>query len=207
MEGEAGPKRRPGGRSMRIRNAVMDAVMKMLEERGIEGFNVAEIAASVGVPESTIYRRWGNRDGLLIDTVMTRMGETIPIPDTGNFRSDLHAFLQQSAVFLQSPAGRLLARPMFSSLSHADALARQTYWTARFKHTGIMIQRSIERGEVAPETSPEAVMTMLTGAFYVRILVLNAPLDQPFLDQIEQIVLRGVEQRDHSSSSPSSSPG
>jgi len=206
MEGEAGPKRRPGGRSTRIRNAVMDAVMKMLEERGIEGFNVAEIAASVGVPESTIYRRWGSRDGLLIDTVMTRMGETIPLPDTGNFRADLHAFLQQSATFLQSPAGRLLARPMFSSLSHADAQARQTYWTARFKHTGIMIQRAIERGEVASETSPEVVMTMLTGAFYVRILVLNAPLDQPFLDQVEQIVLKGVEKRDHSSS-PSSSPG
>jgi AcrR family transcriptional regulator len=191
---------------MRIRNAVMDAVMEMLEERGIEGFNVAEIAAKVGIPESTIYRRWGNRDGLLIDTVMTRMGETIPLPDTGNFRSDLHEFLQQSAVFLESPTGRLLARPMFSAMNHADALVRQTYWTTRFKHTGLMIQRAIERGEVAPETSPEVFLTMLTGAFYVRILVLNAPLDQPFLDQIEHIMLQGVEKSDHSSS-PSSLPG
>jgi AcrR family transcriptional regulator len=190
---------------MRIRNVVMDAVMEMLQERGIEGFNVAEIAEQVGVPESTIYRRWGSRDGLVIDTVMTRMGETIPLPDTGNFRADLDAFLQQSAAFLESPAGRLLARPMFSSLSHADALARQAYWNARFKHTGMMVQRAIERGEIAPEISPEAVMTMLTGAFYVRILVLNAPLDQPFLDQIAQIVLSGLERGAHSS--PSSSPG
>jgi len=192
---------------MRIRNAVMDAVMEMLQKRGIEGFNVAEVAAHVGIPESTIYRRWGSRDGLVIDTVMTRMGETIPLPDTGNFRSDLDAFLQQSAAFLESSAGRLLARPMFSSLSHADALVRQTYWTARFKHTSAMVQRAIERGEIDPVTSPEVVMTMLTGVFYVRILVLNAPLDQLFLDQVAQIVLRGVERSDHSSSPPSSSPG
>src|SRR5437660_10633358 len=60
------PKRRPGGRSARIRAAVMDATMEMLKERELEEFNVAEIAARVGVHESTIYRRWGSRDGSLI---------------------------------------------------------------------------------------------------------------------------------------------
>jgi AcrR family transcriptional regulator len=170
----------------------MDATMDMLKERELSEFNVAEIAARVGVHESTIYRRWGSRDGLIIDTVLTRMDETMPLPDTGSFRSDLQAFLQISARFLQSPAGKLLSRPMFSSMSHADALARQTYWTARFNHTGWIVRRAIERGEISPEIDPNVVLTMLTGAFYTRILVLQAPLDEQFLDQVARIVLNGV---------------
>jgi hypothetical protein len=35
-------------------------------------------------------------------------------------------------------------------------------------------------------------MTALTGALYVRMLVLDAPLDELFLEQLAQMVLEGV---------------
>ncbi len=43
-----------------------------------------------------------------------------------------------------------------------------------------------------PETDPNVLMTALTGALYVRMLVLEAPIDEPFLDQLANIVLEGV---------------
>jgi AcrR family transcriptional regulator len=186
------PKRRPGGRSARIQAAVMDATMNMLRERGIEGLNVAEIATTLGIPESTIYRRWRSREDLVVETVLGRMGETIPLPDTGSFRSDMQVFLQESAAFLQSPDGVLLTRSMFATMNHVDSKARQAYWMARFSHTGMIVQRAIEREEIAPEVDPNVLMTALTGALYVRMLVLDAPLDEPFLDQLADIMLEGV---------------
>lgn len=190
--GPAAPKRRPGGRSARIRTAVMDATMKMLRDRGMEGLNVAEIASQVGVPESTIYRHWRTREELVVETVLLRMDTTIPLPDTGSFRGDIQTLLQESATFLQSPDGVLLTRSMFATMNHAESRARQVYWTARFSHTGMIVQRAIERGEIAPETDPSAFMTALTGALYVRMLVLEAPLDGPFLAQLERMLLYGV---------------
>jgi hypothetical protein len=62
----------------------------------------------------------------------------------------------------------------------------------RFSHTGAMIQRAIERGEIKQKTDPNVVMTALTGALYVCLLVLDAPLDELFLDQLTRIVLEGV---------------
>ena len=186
------PKRRPGGRSARIQAAVMDATMNMLRERGIEGLNVAEIATTLGIPESTIYRRWKSCEELVVETVLGRMGKTIPLPDTGNVRSDIQVFLQESAAFLQSPDGVLLTRSMFATMNRADSLARQAYWMARFSHTGMIVQRAIERGEIVPEVDPNVLMTALTGALYVRMLVLDAPLDEPFLDQLADIMLEGV---------------
>jgi AcrR family transcriptional regulator len=189
------PKRRTGGRSARIRAAVMNAVMDMLRERGIEGLNVAEIAHSVGIPESTIYRRWRSREELVVETVLSQMNETIPLPDTGSLRSDIQAFLQESAAFLQSPDGALLTRSMFATMNRADSLARQAYWMARFSHTGMIVQRAIQRGEVAPEIDPNVLMTALTGALYVRLLVLEAPIDESFLNQLARIMLDGVMEK------------
>ncbi len=190
----AAPGRRPGGRSARIRAAVLETTMNMLCEQGgsAEGLYVAEVAARVGVPESTIYRHWKSREELLVETVMAHMQEAILLPDTGSFRTDLQMLLRESATFLESPEGRLLTRSMFATMKHEDSKVRQIYWMNRFRHTGVMIQRAIERGEIALETNPNVVMTALTGALYVRMLVLDAPLDERFLEQLAQMILEGV---------------
>jgi AcrR family transcriptional regulator len=193
LNSPAPPRRRPGGRSARIRASVLETTMNMLRERGsAEELYVAEVAARVGVPESTIYRHWKSREELLVETVMAHMQETIPLPNTGSFRTDLQMFLQDSATFLESPEGRLLTRSMFATMKHEDSKVRQVYWMTRFSHTGTMIQRAIERGEIAPEINPTVVMTALIGALYVRMLVLDAPLDEIFLEQLAQMVLEGV---------------
>ncbi len=187
------PRRRPGGRSARIRAAVLETTMHLLREQGsAETLHVAEVAARVGVPESTIYRHWKSREELLVETVMAYMQETLPLPDTGSFRTDLQLFLRESAKFLESSEGRLLTRSMFATMKHEDSRVRQVYWTTRFSHTGTMIQRAIERGEIAPEITPNVVMTALTGALYVRLLVLDAPLDEFFLEQLALMILEGV---------------
>jgi len=190
----AGPRRRPGGRSARIRAAVLETTMNMLREQGgsAEGLYVAEVAARVGVPESTIYRHWKSREELLVEAVMAHLQETIPLPDTGSFPTDLQMALRKSAEFLESPEGRLLTRSMFATMKHEDSKVRQIYWMTRFSHTGTMIQRAIERGEIKPEINPTMVMTALTGALYVRMLVLDAPVDERFLEQLAQMVLEGV---------------
>lgn len=123
------------------------------------------------------------------------MAEVIPLPDTGSLRADLSIFLHESAVFLESPAGRLLTRSMFATMKHEESHIRQVYWQTRISHTSALFQRAIARGEVAPETDACVVVTALIGALYVRLLVLNAPLDQPFLDQLASMVLHGVTLR------------
>ncbi len=39
-----------------------------------------------GVNPTSIYRRWGGRDNLLLDAAVTRLRATSPIPDTGSLR-------------------------------------------------------------------------------------------------------------------------
>lgn len=59
----------------------------------------------------------------------------------------------------------------------------------------MIVERAIARGESAPGTDPSVVMTTLVGALYVRMLVLEAPLDEPFLAQLTRLALNGVMPR------------
>ena len=53
---------RPGGRSRRVRRAVLDAVVELLEEGGARAVTIAEVAKRSGVNASSIYRRWHGVD-------------------------------------------------------------------------------------------------------------------------------------------------
>ena len=60
-----GPRRRTGGRSARVLDAVADAVLKELAESGIENFSIPAVAARAGVSSSSIYRRWPSKAALI----------------------------------------------------------------------------------------------------------------------------------------------
>ena len=59
---------RPGGRSARVRRAVLDAVVELLEEGGARAVTIAEVATRSGVNASSIYRRWHGVDALILRT-------------------------------------------------------------------------------------------------------------------------------------------
>ena len=61
--------RRPGGRTARIRAAVLEATVSALIEHGYDGLTMERIADRAGVNKTTLYRRWGSRAGLVVDAV------------------------------------------------------------------------------------------------------------------------------------------
>ena len=56
------PKPRLGGRSARVREAVLGAAFAELDERGYGGFSIDAMARRSGVHKTTIYRRWPIRE-------------------------------------------------------------------------------------------------------------------------------------------------
>src|SRR5947209_9777507 len=98
-----------GGRSARVRAAVLDATLAVLAEEG-DAFSIPHVAARAGVHETSIYRRWGSREALIADAVTSRIGAEIPVPDTGSLRGDLVTLLENSIRFLGSPLGTQLVR-------------------------------------------------------------------------------------------------
>jgi len=99
---------RPGGRTARTAERVFGAVLELLDERGVDGFQYEEVAQRAGVGRATIYRRWPERE-LLVGEALERFAElSISLDDSGNLRDDLIDFVCSFAAASSTPGGRAI---------------------------------------------------------------------------------------------------
>ncbi len=188
------PRRRLGGRSARVRAAVFEAALQVLQEQGYASTSVAAIAKRAGVHETSIYRRWGTKEALLAEAGLARAAEVIPVPDTGTLRSDLVHLLQELRVFFQSPLGGALIQLLASAQDTPELIAaRQTYWRGRFALVKGIFEHAVQRGEISASLEPHLVTELLIGPLYVRLLLTSEPLPVPLPEQIVDLVLHGIE--------------
>lgn len=80
-------------RGARLENAILDAAWETLVEHGYPGFTYEAVAARAGTSRPVLYRRWPQREDLLIAT-LTRFWRPMEVPDTGSLREDALGFLR-----------------------------------------------------------------------------------------------------------------
>jgi len=188
----AGRQRRPGGRSQRVWEAVAAATESILIEKGLDDVGVVEIARLAGVNPTTIYRRWGDRDTLLMEVLMSHAEAALPLPNTGTLRGDLRAYLGEAASLLQSPYGSALLQLGALALRRPPLqVHRQAYWEARLKTFGELIARAIERREIAPGLDAGRLLESLSGPLYARLLFTGRAIDAALIDATIERALCG----------------
>ncbi|HET6318994.1 MAG TPA: TetR/AcrR family transcriptional regulator [Chloroflexota bacterium] len=176
------PRRRPGGRSARVRSAVLGATLALLAERGFDGLELPEVAVRAGVNASTVYRRWGSKARLVGEALLERARPLSPTPDTGALRSDLERLLLEGGALLRTPSVRALFEVLLSESGHSSpeiAQARDRFFAAHLVEAGTVVERAIARSELAPATDPGALIELVIGPALLRSLFMGLDLDPP----------------------------
>lgn len=185
-------RRRPGGRSARVRAAVLDATLELLLARGVEGLKVSVIAERAEVHETSIYRRWGTRENLLIDALLSAT-EQLQVPDTGSLRNDLTAYATDLARFLATPVGRALEQTLaVAGDDPGTRRARDHYWASRYERSEQMITRAVDRGELPDTVDPRLVLEMLVSPVHFRTVLTREPIDARMPGLLVDALLDGV---------------
>src|SRR5258708_335559 len=125
-------RKRPGGRSARVRDAVLTAALEVLTEDGVENLTIGTIAARASVHETSIYRRWGSLRSLLLDASLHVADDAISIPDTGALRSDLLVLIGHVIALLHTPKGKAMLT-LIESHDEDRLRARQEFLKGRFE--------------------------------------------------------------------------
>jgi AcrR family transcriptional regulator len=174
---------RTGGRSARVRKAVLDAALALLLERGYDGFSIADVAQAADVAETTVYRRWPTKAELATAAIGELAATENPLPDTGSLEGDLTALLTQIVELLRRPDIERIARASaaLSSDDPEQARARTAFYRMRTAGSAHVAVRAIERGELPAGTDPEAVIEQLVAPAYLRLLLTGGPLDHTLI--------------------------
>jgi len=197
--GQAAPARdvarRPGRpRSERAEQAIIDATIEAIGERGIDGVHCEDVAARAGVGKATLYRRWPGKEDLLI-AAFAAMRRPLPEPRGESVREDLIAQLTVIAADADDPR----YAQQFALLHGAGE--RYPRLVARYKERVIeprrdqvrsVLRRGIETGELRPDVNVEVAMLLLTGAVMARGKHDQTPTAPGFVDSAVDELLHGI---------------
>ncbi|WP_433216573.1 TetR/AcrR family transcriptional regulator [Microtetraspora malaysiensis] len=176
--------KRPGGRSARVRAAVHQAVTELIAERGYGSFNVGDVAARAGVADTSVYRRWGNLEALLMDVAITWLTTTSPIPDTGSMATDLRAYAANVARDIGGPDGLAVLRLVIalSNAGETGVRARDAFLGERGRQLQGMLDRARERGEHPPDGVE--ILDHILAPMYIRTLFGMGSLTPEYVDTL-----------------------
>ena len=177
-----------------MRAAVIEAALSELADRGYSALSLEGVARRAGVHKTTLYRRWGTREELVLEAMLDRADQHISVPDTGSLRDDLLELARTAAANAASPEVAAMARVVAAESPRDRRLAgaNRRFWTERLALDGVIVERAIERGDVAAGTDPGMVIESVLGPIHLRLLLTGERVDQAFLEGIVDVVMDGV---------------
>ena len=166
----------------------------MLIEGGAANLSIDGVAARAGVGKATIYRRWSSKEALVLEAINTD-ASIIPTPDTGSLRGDLEQYYDALIVrFRENEGSDVLPHLIEAACYDPEVrLSLDAYISGRQKPLRALLQRALQRGELAAGTDLTVLVDMLVGPTMYRRLLTGGRIDRSFVRKMLDIVLGGVD--------------
>lgn len=163
---------RPGGRTARVRSAVVRAVGDALVEHGLAGVDLADVARRAGVGKTTVYRRWGTVAAAVAELVDDMVETSAPRTTTGDLESDLRANAELvRSTLADDRQGRLLTALIGAARAdERTAAALRRFYDARVREWEPCVAEAVSRGELPAGTDPAEVVRAVSAPLYYRLL-------------------------------------
>ncbi|MFJ4657727.1 TetR/AcrR family transcriptional regulator [Nocardia sp. NPDC088792] len=187
---------RTGGRTARVRAAVLDAALRELAEHGYATLCVEHIAERSGVHKTTIYRRWQSKDAVLAEAIADLVETLFPIPVTDSIDADLRAFARALVDLLTSADPLVVGtiRALFSDAAADPRIAelKRDLYARRYEEARAMIHAAITQGQLPADTDVRELVGLVTAPVYYRLLVTEEPLNRAVADRAAATALTAV---------------
>lgn len=192
MEDNAGPGRRPGGRSARVRRQIIEVVVELIARDGVGGLSYEQIAERAGVNKTTVYRNWPDRATLITDSLVSFGDDVAPLCDSGDLAADLTDFLEALAIATESPRGRAILNIVTAARDNPELRAVvDEVFDRRVEMVKDRLQASVDRGEL-PAADLALLAAMLSGSVQLFASRGARPFTRNDARRVTAIVLAGV---------------
>ncbi|CAL9427865.1 TetR/AcrR family transcriptional regulator [Streptomyces sp. enrichment culture] len=179
---------RPGGRTARVREAVLRAAEDALTEEGFTGLDLADIARRAGVGKTTVYRRWGTVTGLVADLLADMAEQSSPRTETGSLLGDLTANARLVHRTLTDPRQGALFKALIAAATGdaRTAAALHRFYDVRVREWAPCVRQAVERGEAPEGTDAQEVIRAVSAPLYYHLLISGGRLDEAVADRAAQ---------------------
>ena len=187
---------RPPGRPRNVAadREIVAATLRLLSREGYDGTSIEAVAAEAGVTRATVYRRYPTKADMVTAAVCTMAGPDEPC-DCPDLRTTLVELLRGFHAAVGPSDGISIAASLYLQRhDHPEMLEsfRETVTKPCRLKMAAVVQLSREKGEIHPDTDPEAVVEMLIGSYLYRTFA-GVPSPDNWPEQAVAAVWRGLE--------------
>ena len=186
-------------RGAELEDAILAAAWAELTENGYGAFTFESVAARAGTSRPVLYRRWKDRDELMIAAINSERGRSpVEVPDTGDLRDDVVLLLRRVATARAGFAALLSAQlaeyfratgTTFSDLKNVIRISGPRTGMHR------ILDAAAARGEVDRSRLDERTIELPTVLMRYELMTnLDRPSDEVIDEIVDQVwlpLLRG----------------
>jgi AcrR family transcriptional regulator len=193
--GDVRPPGRP--RSAAAERAIIEAVLHLVADSGIDALSVEGVAARAGVGKGTIYRRWAGKEAMIVDALASVSEELPEIPEGQSTRDGLIALVDTIRLSTQNTAaGRLLPRVLAAVQQYPEVLEayRAQVVEQRSDRLRALLARGVASGELRADLDMDLAVTLLVGPILYVVMMRStggAP-DRATSERLVDGVLQGL---------------
>ncbi|MEU6139130.1 TetR/AcrR family transcriptional regulator [Streptomyces sp. NPDC047081] len=196
----AGVPARGRPRSEAVERAVIEGVMKLLEDGvPLAELSIERIARTAGVGKATIYRRWSGKEELFVDVVRAAEPPDPVLPGT-SMRDDLVAMLEQlrqrgvmtrTSVLLHNVFAQMKSSPKVWAAYHASVVGPRRRLQIE------ILRRGQQNGELREDVDVELMNDLIVGPMLVRSVMrphpdIESDLSEGLSERIVDTLLEGL---------------
>jgi AcrR family transcriptional regulator len=180
-------------RDAQIDVAVLDATLATLDDAGYGRLTLEEVARRAGTTKPAIYRRWPNRQRLVLAALGRRLGEA-RAPDTGCTLCDLDECLKLFVAAYRRMPPEVIG-PLFADCA-SDRDLRSAFMTALFDPPRAAVRETLDRaharGDLREGVDRELVLDLIGSLVHYRTLFGHAPTTNAEIERAVEALLQGI---------------
>ena len=195
MKKKVAAARSPGRpRSEEAHQRILEAAYELMNQIGFNDLTIEAIAVRAGVGKPTIYRRWSSKAHLVMDAFLAAVNPALTFPDSGSVKEDIRLQMQQLVKVLLSPPGQIIAMLIGGGQTEAALIEafRENWLMPRRKAASEVFQKGVEQGKLRSDVEVDVAIDALYSPLFYRLLIRHAPLTQDFVDELVDVVMKGL---------------
>lgn len=183
--GQARP-RRVDPRAERAHRAVIEAAVALFLEGGMPAVTIDAVAARSGVAKTTIYRRWANRDDVLVEVFRQfSFYLELPPPELSPLER-IRMVTRQLAAALATPELQRALPAMLGAIRHQQELSalHHRIEAHRARVFSTVIAEAVAAGALPADTDPGETLLLIMGPLFMAALSRPEMLTPAFADRL-----------------------
>lgn len=191
------PRKSPSGAALpstAVTQALTASFFDEWARLGYAGISLERVARRVGVGKAALYRRWPDKKAMAAD-LLSHVGLTIT--DTApqpSLKADLVALLLAIRRVLRHPRVRRILVDLHAEIERTPELAAaiRPFQAARRQRVDALLDRAIERGEIAADVDRQAAADLIGAPLYWRMAILGGRPTKTDVERLAYMIGAGL---------------